>query len=171
MNKLISFFTLFGLIGLATSCNHLHDDDYHYSNHGGHHGSTVNMPASVQTFISGSYPGYQIDEVYKEDICDDVPVYEVELEDGPGPDIDLYFDLNWTFLFRASRIAKASLPAPVFSTIQAQFPGYVIIPDSAERYDFPDGSVQYKVELEQNDDDDWEVVLTAGGNIVCAELD
>jgi len=131
----------------------------------------TNIPANVLDFINSNYPGYQAQDADNEDICNDVTVYEVELEHGPGPDIDLYFGLNWNFLFAATDIPNSALPTAVTATIQAQYPGYSIEPGNSERYDFSDGSLQYKVDLEKNNDDDVELVLSADGVVVCSEWD
>jgi uncharacterized protein YdeI (BOF family) len=147
------------------------DDDNNGNGNNGNNGQSVNIPSATLDFINGNYPGFQVQGAHTEDLCDDVPVYEVELEDGPGPDIDLYFDLNWNYLFQATDIANAALPSAVTASIQSQFPGYTIEQGQSERFDFPDGSVQYYVELESNSDDDLEVVLKADGSIVCTDED
>ncbi len=165
MKKLIFVISLLSTIFATTGCNILDDDD----DLNGNPGQNITVPTQVQDFIATNYNGFLIDHSETEDLCGDVPVYEVELEDGPGPDIDLYFDLDWNFLFEATDIPNSALPGEVLATIQAQYPGYTIEPGSSERFDFPDGSVQYQVELENNSDEDVEVVLNADGSIVCTE--
>ena len=57
-----------------------------------------NLPAGVSEFINSNYPGYQIDEAYTEEFCNNTNILEVEIEMG-SQDIDLYFDLDGNFLF------------------------------------------------------------------------
>jgi hypothetical protein len=144
------------------------DDDDDDDDDDDGNGSSVNIPADVTSFINDNYGSYDIDGAYEEDICDDVPVYEVELEDGAGPDIDLYFDLDWNFLFEAVEIAVADLPAAVTATIQSEYPGYQIEQDETERWTYPDGTIRYQVYLESSSED-IELVLNADGSIHCTD--
>lgn len=135
-------------------------------------GEPVDLPESVRNFISMNYPGFEIRSAETEDICDDVLVYEVELEDGPGPDVDLYFSTDWEFLFTATDIGLADLPTAVQDAIAANFPDYSINAADMERWDYPDGSVEYEVELVHNttgEDDD--AVFAADGTLICFEDD
>ncbi|WP_282776116.1 PepSY-like domain-containing protein [Phaeodactylibacter xiamenensis] len=127
-----------------------------------------NLPAGVSEFINSNYPGYQIDEAYTEEFCNNTNILEVEIEMG-SQDIDLYFDLDGNFLFEGDDISTASLPAAVVATLNAQYPNYNI--NDAEMLTLPDGSIQYWVEVENDDDDDedeYDVVLTADGSIICS---
>lgn len=129
-------------------------------------GNGGSLPQSVQDFIQQNYGGYNIESVESEDYCDDVQAYEVELEDGPGPDVDLYFDLDWNFLFAAVEVSPSALPAAVVNAIASEFPGFQVEEDKVVRFELADGSFQYEVELE-SDDDDVEVVFNADGSIFC----
>lgn len=127
----------------------------------------LGLPEAVQDFLATNYTGYEVESVDQEDICDDQPVYELELEDGPGPDLELYFDLDWAFLFAATEVTADELPAAVLATIAADYSDYEI-EDEVERWDWADGSVSFAVDLEE-DEDDLEVVFFADGSIYCVD--
>lgn len=132
-------------------------------------GNNSNVPQSIFDYVSANYSGYDIESVETDDLCDDTVVYEVELEDGPGPDVDLYFNLNGDFLFEAKEISASALPDAVLTAIAAEFPGYEIEDDDTERFKLADGSLQYSVKLERDSGSDVEVVFDANGNIVCKD--
>jgi hypothetical protein len=94
--------------------------------------------------------------------------YEVELEVGPGPDLDLYFDLAWNLEFTAMDISLGDLPAAVTAAIADDYPGYDIEEDDIEQLERPNGELLYAVELE-SDEDDVEVIFWANGDIYCEE--
>jgi uncharacterized membrane protein YkoI len=131
-------------------------------------GTEVNVPEEVRNFILDQYSGYIITSAEQEDICDDVLMYEVELEDGPGPDLDLYFDLNWVFQFSELEISVNQLPAAVMDAIATNYAGYQIEEDDVEQLERPDGTLMYAVELE-SDDNDVEVIFNADGSIYCED--
>ena len=128
----------------------------------------VNVPEEVRNFILDQYSGYLITSAEQEDICDDVLMYEVELEDGPGPDLDLYIYLNWVFQFSELEISVNQLPAAVMDAIATNYAGYQIEEDNVEQLERPDGTLMYAVELE-SDDNDVEVIFNADGSIYCED--
>ena len=135
------------------------DDDDGNGNNG--------VPGLIVAYVSVNYQDYKIEEIELEDICGGVTVYEVELE-GPDPDLELYFDLNYNFLFEAYDVTVADLPAAVVSTLDTDFAGYEIDTDELEQHVYPDGSIQYRVELTLADDD-VELILDADGNVLCSD--
>lgn len=139
------------------------------SDDNGNNGNNNNgsLPNSVTNYIRTNYAGYRIDSWHNEDLCDNRIVLKVELEDGPGPDVELYFTLAGEFLFAAKEIKISDLPNSVRNAINTNFPGYRIDDDKTERFQFADGSVQYSVELERNSGSDVEVIFNANGGIVC----
>lgn len=153
------------------------DDDNGGDDNGGNNGGDDNggnnggngLSESISNYVRTNYPGYHIDDSHNEDLCDRSIVLKVELEDGPGPDIDLYFTLEGIFLFAAKEISPSDLPGAVRTAIATQFPGYELEDDNTERYEFPDGSRQYKVELERasGSGSDIEVIFDTNGNVVC----
>lgn len=166
MTRLSLLIPLLGLVLATPGCRFIDDDDLDFNP-----SLDDTVPNQVQDFIDTNYNGLAIEGSRREELCDSLPVYEIELENGPGPDIDLYFDLNWNFLFEATEVPNSALPSEVLASLQAQFPGYVLEPGFSERHDFPDDSVQYLVSLENDDEDDLEVVLKEDGTIVCEEED
>ncbi len=130
----------------------------------------VPVPSPVLDFIAVHYGGRPIESVRQEEVCD-TPVYEVALDPAAGPDVDLCFDLDWNFLFQATDIPDSALPAAVLSSIQSLFLGYSLVPGDAERFDFPDGQVQYEVSLAEPDETALEVLWYADGTVACLEQD
>ncbi|MTB50452.1 PepSY-like domain-containing protein [Lewinella sp. W8] len=148
------------------------DDDDDDSHDDDENENAVEIPETIRMWIATEYPGYRIESAELEDLCDDQNYYEVELEDGPGRDVDLYFDQDWVFQFSATEIPEANLPEAVLSAIAAEFPGYRLSPDEEiERLDYPDGTVQYLVEIQRGDEDDIDVVFGEDGTLVCTEDD
>ncbi len=151
-------------------CTDDDDDDDSEDDNGSNDGAgDDNLPQSVRDFINDNYGSYDIESVEKEDICDDQEFYEVELEDGNGPDVDLYFSLDWEFIFAATEISEDDLPDAVIATIETDFSSYDIDDDDIEQYEFADGSLQFKVELESDSGDDVEIVFDENGGTVCRE--
>lgn len=132
-----------------------------------------NVPDSVLTFINSNFQGYSIDDdVECETLCDSTLVYEIELEDGPNDDdddVELYFDLDWNFLFSAREISVNDLPEEILNAIRTQFPGYTIEDDDTERFELADGSIQYLVELEPESGSDMNVIFDTEGSVYCQE--
>lgn len=141
------------------------DDDNGNDDNGNNNNGS--LPNNVTNYIRTNYNGYRIDSWHNEDLCDNRIGLKVELEDGPGPDVDLYFTLAGEFLFAAKEIKISDLPNAVRNAINANFPGYGIEDDKTERFQLTDGSFQYKVELERNSGSDVEVIFDASGRIVC----
>jgi len=108
-----------------------------------------NLPASVQTYISTTYPNREIDEAERYDACG---LYEVELDNG----LELYFDLQGNFLGTEETyeceddddyVSPSSLPASVLSYLAANYPTDSI----------------YEVELEEECEIEvYEVELSSG---------
>ena len=142
------------------------NDSSSSSNDNGNNSGQV--PDNIMGYINANYSGYDVDSFEKEDLCDNSVVYEVELEDGPGPDVDLYFTLSGEFLFAATEISESDLPEAVKAAIESDFSSFSIEDDKVERFEMADGSLQYEVELE-SDEDDVEVIFDAAGNVVCKD--
>lgn len=159
MKNLIALIALGGFIILGSGCN-LEDEIVIVD--------PVELPEMVAAFIAENYPDFQIRSSENEDLCNDVPVLEVELEDGPGPDVDLYFSTDGEYLFAATDITEADLPEAVLMTLAADFSDYSIDPDDVERFDYPDGTVEYEVRLIHNmSGEEDEAVFAADGSLIC----
>lgn len=147
------------------------DDDDDDDDNDGRDSLFTTLPDSVRTFISNTYGGYRVDDVAREDLCDDEYFFEVELEDGPGPDIDLYFSLDWVFRFSASDISADQIPVTVSDAVATDFPGYQIVAGKAERLNYPNGDVAYLLEIENADGRDRDVVYDSSGTLKCDDDD
>ena len=104
---------------------------------------------------------------YEKGVEDDVPAIEVELEDGPGPDVDLYFTPDGTFLFAAVEVDESALPAAIIMVIETDYADYEI--DDVGRFELADGSLQYEVKLEPDSGSDLEIVFNEDGSIYCLD--
>jgi hypothetical protein len=144
------------------------NDDDDDDNDDDDNGQGVNLPDDVSNFIQDQYSGYIITDTEQEDICDDMLLYEVELEDGPGPDMDLYFNLDWVFQFSAVEISVNQLPAAVTDAIATNYAAYQIEEDEVEKLENPDGSLMYAVALESNNND-VDVIFNADGSVYCED--
>ena len=164
MKKLINGVILFFLLGSTTGCHHFFND------HDINPPAPPILPDIATDYIGENYPEFVIQSVEFEDICDDNIVLEVELEDGPGPDVDLYFTVDGEFLFAEYDIEVSDLPMAVIETIESEFgAGYHIDGDHVDVQELPDGSVQYEVKLEQASGSDVEVVFSENGEIICQD--
>jgi hypothetical protein len=133
------------------------------------------LPAGIAEFVTANYSEYYIDEVEWEDLCDDQQrYYKVELErENDRNEPDLYFDADGNFLFASVDIQIGDLPAEVTGAIETNYAGYSIDLDDIERYEYPDGTFKYEVELrgswndDDDDDDDKEFVFNPDGTVFC----
>lgn len=162
MKKFFNYLPLLGLLFL-TGCDDSifgGDDDVNIN--------PADLAAPIINFIDDNFSGYNIESIHLEDVCD-IQYYEIELEDGPGPDVELYFNLDETFAFMATDIPQSALPQAVLDAIAQHFPAYTIDSDDVEEFELADGSLQYEVELDKDDDSDLEVVFYADGTIFCQD--
>jgi uncharacterized membrane protein YkoI len=132
--------------------------------------NSADLTDEMKHYIQNNYPGYKVESVHLEDVCD-VNYYEVELEDGPGPDIELYFNLDKTFAFAVTEISQGALPQAVLDAIAKNFSNYEIDDDKVQKFELADGSLQFEVELEQDSGSDLEIVFNADGSIFCQKTD
>ncbi|PHN04810.1 PepSY-like domain-containing protein [Flavilitoribacter nigricans] len=163
MRSFINYLPVLGLTLLLTSCSGIFtgDDDDSGVNPG-------DLAASITDYIKDNYSGYNIEDIEIEDICD-VLYYEVELEDGPGPDIELYFNMAEEFVFAATEVSKDVLPQAVLDVIAQQYANYSIDDDKIEQFELVDGSLQFEVELETDSGSDLEIVFNADGSVFCQD--
>lgn len=171
LNDLEVVFSANGTL-ICTDSDEHDDDDKGGDNKGGDDDNySGNIPAEVRDFIQQNYPSYKLDEVYQDDICDKEPYYEVELEDGNGPDLELYFSLDWVFQFKLVEINSTDLPEAVVRVIDIDYGDYEIEYDDLYRLEWTDGSLMYKIELEKDgeDDDYLEIIFNEDGSIYCLD--
>jgi hypothetical protein len=145
------------------------DDDDDNDNDNDNDGDSATLPQAVQDFIKVSYKGYSVESAEKEDLCDDRYYYKVELEDGPGLDIELFYSLDWILLFERTEIVQSKLPAAVLVTITDDYPNVTIEEDELYQLVWVDGRIQYEMELELDSQDDIEVIFNADGSIDCLD--
>ncbi len=138
-----------------------------------HHPADTSSAARqlILDYVAANFPGYRMEEIESEDLCDDTRYLKTELEDGPGPDIDLYFSLSGEFLFSATEIRETELPTAVRLRLENDYGNYQIADDDLYRLDFPDGSVQFLLELEprSGSGSDIELILDADGTLICLD--
>jgi uncharacterized membrane protein YkoI len=168
LNDLEVVFSANGTL-ICTDSDEHDDDDKGGDNKGGDDDNySGNIPAEVRDFIQQNYPSYKLDEVYQDDICDKEPYYEVELEDGNGPDLELYFSAEWVFQFKLMEVQRTDLPDAVIGVINTDYADYEIEADDISRLDWSDGRVMFEVELE-GDEDDYEIIFNEDGSIYCLD--
>lgn len=129
------------------------------------------LPESTQVFIQTEYQGYEIYDIELDDFCDDVELYEVELEDGPGPDLYLYFSLDWTYLFSLKEIDEDELTAAINRVLETNYGDYSIEDDEVYELSYPDGTKKYFLELEKEEDAYLEIIFNSDGSVDCLETD
>lgn len=160
MKRFFNFLPVLGML-LLTGCDgtFFGDDDSSTN--------PADLTAGMTDFIKANYAGYNIEDIEFEDICD-VKYYEIELEDGPGPDVELYFTLDEVFAFAVTEISENALPQAVLDAIAQHFSGYKIDDDDLEKFELADGSLQFAVELE-SDDDDLDMIFNSDGSVFCQD--
>lgn len=163
MKKFVNGLLMLCFVFGVSSCHHVFNDD------DSNPPMPPNLPDLAADYIIANYPDHVVQSVDFEDICDDNLVLEVELEDGPGPDVDLYFETDGTFLLAEYDIAISDLPDAVVNTIETEFSGYSINSDDVERWEMADGTIQYEVKLEPTSGATIEVVFDENGNILCQD--
>lgn len=128
----------------------------------------VDLPQSVQDYISSNYPDYSIDESEMDTSCTGTTIYEVEIEGSNDDELELTFDSEGTFLYSESEIESSELPSAVTTSISNNYSSYST--EEAERLDMADGSLQYEAELKDGSTT-LEVLFDADGTVICEEED
>ena len=128
----------------------------------------VDLPQSVQDYISSNYPNYSIDESETDTSCTGTAIYEVEIEASDDDELELTFDSEGTFLYSETEIGVDELPDAVTSSIDTNYSDYST--EEAERLDMADGSARYEVEL-KNGSTELDVLFESDGTVVCEEED
>ena len=128
----------------------------------------IDLPATIDNYLTTNYPDYTVDESAEETLCDGTIAYEVELEDSNDNEIELTFSMEGNLLFTETEINTSELPTAVSNSISTNYADYTI--DEADRLDMADGSVQYEVEIE-NGNSELEVILDTDGSVICEQVD
>ncbi len=147
------------------------DDDGDDDNDGDddHDGPSFgNLPDSILAFLQELYPNLEIEDIDIEDLCDNTRVIEVELEGVDDEKIEVYFSLQWELLFVAQEISEEELPTAVLDGLAAAYPDYTLEDDDIYQWNMADGSIQYSLEVE-TDEEDYDIIMQADGTILCVD--
>lgn len=152
------------------------DDDDDNSNSGGDDDNSNsggnpnlgNLPDSIRAYLSSTFPNLRVESVEFEDLCDNSRVIEVELEGNGDQKVEVYFSLNWELLFVAQEISEEELPTAVLDGLAAAYPDYTLEDDDIYQWNMADGSIQYSLEVE-TDEEDYDIIIQADGTILCVD--
>ncbi len=146
-----------------------HDDDDDNDGDDDHDGPSFgNLPDSILAFLQELYPNLEIEDIDIEDLCDNTRVIEVELEGVDDEKIEVYFSLQWELLFVAQEISEEELPTAVLDGLAAAYPDYTLEDDDIYQWNMADGSIQYSLEVE-TDEEDYDIIMQADGTILCVD--
>ncbi len=146
-----------------------HDDDEDDDGDDDHDGPSFgNLPDSILAFLQELYPNLEIEDIDIEDLCDNTRVIEVELEGVDDEKIEVYFSLQWELLFVAQEISEEELPTAVLDGLAAAYPDYTLEDDDIYQWNMADGSIQYSLEVE-TDEEDYDIIMQADGTILCVD--
>lgn len=127
------------------------------------------LPDSIFAFLLDLYPNLDIEDIDIETLCDDTRVIVVELE-GDDNEIEVYFSLQWELLLVAQEISEEDLPDAVVDSLATEYPGYELEDGDIYQWMMADGTVQYNLEIE-TDEEDYEITIQADGTILCVDED
>lgn len=144
------------------------DDDDRDDDNDEHDLSIDDLPDSIIFYLNDIFPDLTIEDIDREDLCGNQEVIEIELEGEEDEDIEVVFSLDWDLLFVSTEITEEDLPQIVLDSLAVSFPGYSLEEDDIYQWTMSDGSIQYYVEVE-TDQDDYEVVIDSEGTILCSE--
>ncbi|GEM_PF-905828 len=132
----------------------------------------VELPTAIKDYISQNYGDYKIDESESDTLCNDVAVYEVELEKKGirlrEDEVTLVFSAEGGLLFTENEMKVNDLPAEVKTSLSTNYAGFEA--KEAERLDLVNGTKQYEVEI-KNGQVTKEVLFAANGTVICEELE
>lgn len=144
------------------------DDDDDDGNGNDDDDANVVLPPNALAYLQANYPNYPIDDVEREDWCNNTLLIKVELEVENGEDIEVYFSEAGDFLFESIDGPVNQIPTNVMNGLAAAYPDYVLDDDEAEFIRLADNSLQYNVEIKPTpNSDDIAVLLDADGNVIC----
>ncbi len=121
------------------------------------------LPNNVLEYIQVEYPAFSFNEVKQQNFNDGSLQFEVELEDGEGK-VTLYFSNDGTLLLTKTESDTSILSSNIQDFIAVNYSAYTI--ESVYVLHFPDGTVQYIVEIEEGEDNELDLYFDeSGGNI------
>ena len=130
--------------------------------------SLADVPDSVLAYLIELYPDLTVEGIEIEDLCGDINVIEIELEGENEEEVELYFSLDWEYLFASVEITEAELPMAVLDSLANAYPGYTLEDDDIYQWILADGAIQYSLEVD-TDQDDYDVIIAADGTIICTD--
>ena len=129
------------------------------------------ITALVQDYLTTNFPGYSIKDADLKALCDGTPTIVISLKNAAGESIKAYFavDLEITLLQTQTKILSTALPTAVTDAIAIAYPTYEL-DNKAKRIELPDGTIQYKIEVEDKiADKEIDIILSADGTIICTK--
>ena len=121
----------------------------------------IKVPEKVATAFKAKFPAAGAVEWGKESDTE----FEAEFKMN-GKEMSANFDAAGKWLETEARLSRNDLPAPVLATLKSKFGGSEV--KNIESLEKAGEAVVYEVQLEQ-DENELEVVLDAGGKIVKQE--
>jgi len=175
-NNVELYFDHLGNFICRDDSGHDDDDDDDNSNSGGDDDNSNsggnpnlgNLPDSTRAYLSSTFPNLRVESVEFEDLCDNSRVIEVELEGNGDQKVEVYFSLNWELLFVAQEISEEELPSAVLDGLATAYPDYTLEDDDIYQWNMADGSIQYSLEVE-TDEEDYDIIIQADGTILCVD--
>ncbi len=106
------------------------------------------LPSDASDYIETQYPNYTFDTVQQQNFSDGSIQFEVELESGEES-VSLYFSEEGILVLIETEFDESTLSSTIQNFIASNYPGNAI--ESAYLLTFSDGTIQYIVELENDD--------------------
>jgi len=149
-----------------------HHGHGHNNNHGGHGHHIGGIPADslpdvVIQWINTNLSGFTPIQGHYDTLCNAGTVLEVMVSSSTYQPKKLLFDTIFQYVGSASRITSSDLPESVTSSISAVYPQYTV-KKKAEKFDFSDGHIEYRVFLASSTDRK-RVFFKEDGTVVCED--
>jgi hypothetical protein len=116
------------------------------------------VPEAAKQHFSSQHPDAQDVEWEME-----INGYEVEYKID-GVEYEAIYDNDGQLMHTKQEIEERDLPGAIVATIQRDYADREI--DDPDRYTYPDGRVAYKVELEHDDDVDFDAWFNENGTLI-----
>lgn len=122
------------------------------------------LPLPTQELIANEYAGFDIEEIEQQNFGDGSIQFEVKLSSG-DEEIRLYFSEEGILVLIETHKDESILPTTVTDFIALNYPSPPYLIDEVSELLYNDGTIQYKVELinENDDEDEPELYFDAEG--------
>ena len=84
-----------------------------------------------------------------------------------GPDMELFFTLDWTFQFEYTKVDVSALTDDITDVIDRDFEGYTIKSNNLKQLSWYDGSLQFRVQLKKDKGRTFNIIFNEDGSIAC----